>query len=115
MENLRNIEARNDNILRQILLQIDTQVESVLDQHLKNLKPVIKNIPNPNYDPSLIYVPRSERPEWSAVGIKGLLRVRDNGECQVGHDCDCLDGIAVPGSTWQVLRRISPNVIEIFI
>lgn len=31
---------------------------------------------NPDYDPSLPYVPRLERPEWDAVGVLGIVRVR---------------------------------------
>jgi len=30
---------------------------------------------NPDYDPSTKYVPRSQRPEWSAVGLVGKLRI----------------------------------------
>jgi hypothetical protein len=31
---------------------------------------------NPNYDPSVEYIPREERPEWSAIGLVGKLRLR---------------------------------------
>ncbi len=31
---------------------------------------------NPNYDSSKPYVPRSQRPEWSAIGLMGKLKVR---------------------------------------
>lgn len=31
---------------------------------------------NPDYDPSIPYAPRKERPEWAAVGLMGKLRLR---------------------------------------
>lgn len=37
---------------------------------------------NPNYDPAQTYVPRTERPEWAAVGLLGKLVVLDDGSCQ---------------------------------
>lgn len=33
-------------------------------------------IPNPSYDPARTYVPRSQRKEWTAVGLVGKLKVR---------------------------------------
>ena len=43
----------------------------------------------------------------------GKVFVRDNGECQIGQQCDNKNGIAVPGNTWPVLSRSSENVIRI--
>ncbi|MEM9378154.1 MAG: peptidase G2 autoproteolytic cleavage domain-containing protein, partial [Pseudomonadota bacterium] len=41
---------------------------------------------NPNYDPSIINVPRSERPaEWSCIGLLGQLHVRLPQHVQVGE------------------------------
>jgi hypothetical protein len=34
-------------------------------------------LPNPDYDPSLAYVSRLDRPEWAAIGLVGKLAVRD--------------------------------------
>jgi hypothetical protein len=31
---------------------------------------------NPDYDPSLSYTPRAERPEWATIGLMGKLRLR---------------------------------------
>jgi hypothetical protein len=33
---------------------------------------------SPNYDTNLIYVPRSERPEWNVVGLLGQIRILKN-------------------------------------
>lgn len=42
---------------------------------------------NPDYDNTQPYVPRSERPEWDAVGMLGKLVVRDDGTCRVNECC----------------------------
>lgn len=39
---------------------------------------------NHEYDETQTYIPRSERREWSPVGMLGMLRVRDDGTCKVG-------------------------------
>ena len=37
---------------------------------------------NPDYDPVQTYVPRTQRPEWAAVGLLGKLVALDDGTCQ---------------------------------
>lgn len=54
-------------------------------------------IPNPDYDESLVYVPRSERPEWDPVGLTGRLRI--------------IKGCPVNPS-WKLLKNISSIVDE---
>lgn len=56
-----------------------------------------RRILNPDYDPEEEYIPRERRPEWSAVGLLGKLRVR------VGQ---------VLGARWLKMRDISENVEE---
>lgn len=36
---------------------------------------------NPEYNPDELYIPREERPEWSAIGMVGVLSVYDDGTC----------------------------------
>lgn len=79
---------------------------------------------NENYDDSLVYVPRSDRPEWDAVGMLGILRVYDDGTCVPDGYCKVADsGTATSAQAlensfltpvFKVMKRISPNVIEIF-
>ena len=38
---------------------------------------------NPDYDHTLKYQPRTQRPEWDAVGLLGKLVAVDDGTCQV--------------------------------
>jgi hypothetical protein len=53
-----------------------------VDQYLRDefarpmLGPRGESIPNPDFVPDAVYVPRSQRPEWSAVGLLGKLRLR---------------------------------------
>ena len=42
---------------------------------------------NPDFDPTKVYVPREERPEWSAVGLLGKVLVRQDGTLVAGGFC----------------------------
>ena len=42
---------------------------------------------NPEYDETLEYIPRSERPEWVPVGMVGQIVAVDDGTCEVGGFC----------------------------
>ena len=74
---------------------------------------------NPNYDPTQPYINRADRPEWSAVGMLGVLAVRDNGQCQVNSYCTVgQNGIAVPADhdsihKYRVIKRNATNVVEV--
>ena len=75
---------------------------------------------NPDYDSSQQYIERKDRQEWSAVGMLGVLSVRDDGSCQVNGFCRCADGgIAtaaekyVPGQTYRVIARVTENVVKV--
>lgn len=74
-----------------------------------------------DYDPSKqnSYVERKDRPEWSYVGMIGVLPVRDDGTCEVGRFCKCgKDGIATLATergfdTFFVVERISDNIVSV--
>lgn len=76
---------------------------------------------NPNYDPSQPYVSRLDRPEWAAVGMLGVLAVRDDGTCQVGGYCTVANGgIATKAAKYnkaancyKVIERINNNIIKV--
>lgn len=69
---------------------------------------------NPYYDPAEEYIPRSQRPEWSPIGLMGKLYVIDDGTCEVdGYAIVDKNGKATKGSQengYRVLKRISKNV-----
>lgn len=47
---------------------------------------------NPDYDHTQKYISRFDRPEWSPVGMLGVLAVYDDGSCQVNGYCTVADG-----------------------
>lgn len=70
---------------------------------------------NPDYDNSQTYVGRENRPEWSAVGMVGVLPVRDDGTCDVNGYCTVADGgIATKANSgYRVIERVSENVVKV--
>lgn len=74
---------------------------------------------NPDYDPDAPYTFRLDRPEWDAVGMLGVLPVRDDGTCEVGKFCKCADGgIATLATergfdTYMVIDRVSENIVSV--
>ena len=82
---------------------------------------VIKNeyhpIYNPQFDSSLKYTPREDRPEWSPVGMMGKLLVRDDGTCEVNGYCSPNDeGIATKSDEgYRVMKRVADNIIQVLV
>lgn len=79
-------------------------------------------VPNPDYDSSMRYVERKDRKEWSAVGMMGVLSVRDDGTCEVNGYCKPADGGIATKSTsksdkirYRVVKRVSENVVEVVV
>jgi hypothetical protein len=65
------------------------------------------------------YIERKNRPEWSYVGMIGVIPVRDDGTCEAGCFCKCgQNGIATRAEsrgfdTFFVIERISDNVVSV--
>lgn len=65
------------------------------------------------------YIERKNRPEWSYVGMVGVIPVRDDGTCEAGCFCKCSqNGIATRAAsrgfdTFFVIERISDNVVSV--
>jgi hypothetical protein len=70
---------------------------------------------NPSYDKSLTYIQRSERPEWSAVGMVGVLSVRDDGTCKVNGYCKVAEGgIATKATSgYRVIKRVNDHIVKV--
>ena len=96
-------------------INISEKILNAIVSQLQNLQMLPCNVTSELYNPSLssTYTPRSKRKEWTTVGLMGKIYTRDNGECIVGSKCDCTNGIAVPGTTWRIMERKTPNVIRI--
>lgn len=91
----------------------------ILDKETQEVKMIkqtgIKHKENPDYDPTIIYTPREERPEWDAVGMIGVLAVRDDGTCKVNNYCQVTEGGIATSSEngYRVIKRINDHVIKI--
>lgn len=70
---------------------------------------------NPDYDPTKPYIQRQDRPEWDAVGMLGVLAVRDDGTCQINGYCKVAEGgIATTSETgYRVIARVTDNVVKV--
>ncbi|MEC0145679.1 peptidase G2 autoproteolytic cleavage domain-containing protein [Paenibacillus alginolyticus] len=90
----------------------DAQGEIVIPER-KEEQPML----NPEWNPTQVYIPRAERPEWVAVGMLGKLLVRDDGSCQAGGLCGPNEnGVATASDKgFYVLKRIRPNQILVLV
>jgi len=70
---------------------------------------------NPDYDPSLEYVPRDSRDEWHVIGLIGQVFVRIDETVSVGDSVSAIGGIATKaesGGYGTVMRIKSPYDAE---
>ena len=79
-----------------------------------------QTVQNPDYDPSQKYIERKDRPEWSCVGMVGILPLRDDGTCEAGGFAKCgSGGIATKTDNWEchktffVIERINDHIISV--
>ncbi len=74
---------------------------------------------NPDYDNSQTYIPRSKRPEWSAIGMMGKLVVVDDGSCVVNGWCrPSNDGVGTNSDTrtkFRVMERLDDNHVRVLV
>lgn len=74
---------------------------------------------NPAYDNSQTYMPRTERPEWAAVGMLGKLVAVDDGSCRVNGWAAVGEGGAATNSEertkYRVMARLDERHVRILI
>lgn len=74
---------------------------------------------NPDYDNTKQYKPRTERPEWDAVGMLGKLIALDDGTCEVDGWCGVgRNGIAtysLERTNYRVIARIDESHIQVLV
>lgn len=74
---------------------------------------------NPDYDPSMEYIRRSDRPEWEVVGLMGKLYLRDDGTCEVNQYATAgKDGVATASSektNMRVMERVKDDIIRVLL
>lgn len=73
-----------------------------------------------DYDPSQKYIERKNRPEWSCVGMIGVIPLRDDGTCEPGGFAKCRGyGIATKADeyrcheTFFVIERINDHIVSV--
>lgn len=78
-----------------------------------------KQNPAYDYDGSRPYQPRSQRPEWDAVGMLGKLVMVDDGTCQVNGWCTPGEGGTATHSDvqtrYRVMARLDENHVRVLI
>ena len=74
---------------------------------------------NPDYDHTIKYQPRTERPEWDAVGLLGKLVAVDDGTCQPNGWCTVGEGgiatVSVERTKYRVMARLDERHIRVMI
>jgi len=74
---------------------------------------------NPNYDNTQTYIPRSERPEWSAIGLVGKIVCLDDGTGIVDEfvkvNNDSIATHSDEPTKYRVMERLDENHIRIMI
>ena len=92
--------------------EIDEDGNIVTEEHIET-QPIL----NPDWNPKQEYIPRKDRPEWSAVGVLGKLIVYDDGTLQSGDICRCgANGKATKSvnNGYTVLKRVSDDKVLIW-
>jgi len=97
---------KEELVLNEETGEIETKTKTVTEKHIKL---------NPDYDPNMEYLPRSERKEWGVVGMLGQIKVRDDGTCEINGYCSVgKNGIAIKSKKgYRVIKRISDNIIQV--
>ena len=93
----------------------DEETQSIISETKTRVVTGTRYKENPDYDPSQTYIPRADRPEWAAVGMLGVLSVRDDGTCQVNGYCTVADGgIATASETgYRVIKRVNDHIVKV--
>lgn len=100
-----------------IMLPDPQNPEKIIKTLIQEAHTEIRQKLNENYDSTQQYIPRSKRPEWSAVGLLGKLVVIDDGMCKVNDWCTAGEGgIAVKSeqkTRFKVMARLDQNHIRV--
>lgn len=93
---------------------IDTKTGEKTTEKTKSIFYIL----NPDYDPTQEYISREKRKEWAAVGLFGVLAVRDDNTSNAGGYCKVTDGGTVTTAergidTYRVLERVTDNIVKV--
>ena len=80
-------DENGNPILEERVVTETVEVEvSVKKMRKETIKTKTRKL-NPDYNSEAVYVPREQRPEWSAVGLLGKVLVRQDGTLKAGEYC----------------------------
>lgn len=100
-------------------IEITRKVPTNIEQEEMEFDEVVEHLivpeENTKYDPEREYTHRADRPEWSAIGMLGVLSVRDDGTCEVNGYCKCSEnGIATKAEEgYRVIKRVNDNIVKV--
>jgi hypothetical protein len=109
---LKDIFGANLTEVVEVEETVDEETGSIIPAHTE-----VRFIENPEYNSDEEYIPRKDRPEWSAIGMMGKLVVVDDGTCEVnGYATVGENGIATKGERsngYRVVTRLDENHIKV--
>ncbi len=100
-----------------IMLPDPQNPEKTIKELIREAHTEIRQKVNEDYDTTQQYIPRSKRPEWSAIGLLGKLVVIDDGSCIINGYCKVGEGgiavISEQKTRFRVMARLDDNHIKI--
>ena len=100
-----------------VITDIDEQGNPIIEKRFLGI--VKRRRLNPNYDASLSYINRANRPEWDAIGMIGKLYVLDDGSCEVNKYATIGENgvatLSVEKTNMRVLSRVDENTIRVLL
>lgn len=117
------------DIFGRTVMEIQDFPEETMEIHGENgkmeiveLRPASRELApktNPDYDKTIKYLPRTQRPEWDPVGLMGKLVAVDDGTCQVNGWCTVGTGGMATASTektrYRVMERLDNTHIRVLL
>lgn len=102
-----------------------TEIDEETGEEITVTKTGTKWKENPDYDPSIPYIERSKRKEWSTIGMLGVLNVYDDGSCEINGFCKVAGGgIATKAElseasyqhpVYRVVNRVTDNIVRVIV
>lgn len=102
-----------------------TEIDEEIGEEITVTKTGTKWKENPDYDPSIPYIERSKRKEWSTIGMLGVLNVYDDGSCEINGFCKVAGGgIATKAElseasyqhpVYRVVNRVTDNIVRVIV
>lgn len=83
--------------------------------HERILFPGHQTVIKDNIDRSIPFVPYTEREGYYQVALSGLVVVKANCGSKMGRKCNVVNGIAVPGKKYWVVKIIDENHVMILL